>query len=71
MNKVPAKWTPEARRLFRELHAHMGDQHSYTHPQAPQLSRAQWETTRWNAAWMAAEMLSSGARARDIEVVTE
>lgn len=71
--KVPKKqwrkWTAEAQELFNEIHTHMRDQRIYKHPDAPVLSTTHWYTTRWNAAWMAADMLSHGAKAREYKVV--
>lgn len=69
--KIWSKWTEPARRLFNELHKSMADQQIYTHPKAPQLPRDQWKTTAWNAAWMAADMLSNNSKAKDYRVVTE
>lgn len=60
--KVPMKnwnkWTEDARALFNELFGSMRDQALYSHPKATPQARAHWETTRWNAAWMAAHELS-------------
>ncbi len=67
--KIWNKWTEPARKLFNELYLSMADQRIYTHPKAPQLPLKQWKTTSWNAAWMAADMLSKGAKARDYRVV--
>lgn len=67
--KIWSKWTEPARKLFNELHLSMADQRIYTHPKAPQLPPKQWKTTAWNAAWMAASLVSSGSKARDYQVV--
>lgn len=72
--KVPAKiwrkWTEVGRKAFNELYLSMADQRVYTHPKAPQLPPKQWKTTAWNAAWMAASLVSEGSRARDYRVET-
>lgn len=60
--KVPKKiwnrWTEDGRILFNDLYQSMGDQNLYSHPVATPQAREHWSTTRWNAAWMAAEIIS-------------
>jgi len=57
IHKVPAKtwrcWCPHARRVFNQVHRDFMDQ-SAIDPLGPKLGRAQWQTLRWNAAWLAA-----------------
>lgn len=50
------RWSAKARRVFNELHRLMGDQSLFLPPKAKGLSRMQWDTTRWNAAWLAADL---------------
>lgn len=63
--KVWNKWTDDGRKVFNELYALMRDQSLFTHPKAAKQPREQWKTTRWNAAWMAADLASDRAKARD------
>lgn len=55
-----SKWSNAAKRMFNcmyhELRPRM--QWVYTHPDTPPLSKAQWETTRWNVAWTAANAVN-------------
>jgi len=53
-----AKWTEEGRRLFNDLYGVMRDQDLFSHPKAERRPREHWDTTRWNAAWMAADLVS-------------
>jgi hypothetical protein len=57
--KVPKKqwrrWGDRARRVFNEVFGVMSQQDIFLHPKATPAKRAYWRTTRWNAAWIAAE----------------
>lgn len=59
--KVPKaqwdKWSNDARRVFNRLYHEMRPacQWIFVHPKAQILPREQWQTTRWNAAWAAAD----------------
>lgn len=62
-HKVPVrewrKWSRNAQRVFNtvmaELRPHM--QVDLTHPSAPLMPKAHWETIRWNAAFATASTL--------------
>jgi hypothetical protein len=67
--KVWNKWTPEARKLFNELYSMGADQAIWIHPEMEEVSKRCWDTVRWNFAWMAADMTTSGLKARDYVVI--
>lgn len=51
------KWTPHAREIFNALFSTMRrNQGLFLHPEAPKASKKHWQTTAWNAAWMAADV---------------
>lgn len=52
------KWSNRARATFNEMHYSMRPsmQFAFTHPSAQPRTREQWDTTRWNAAWTAAQI---------------
>jgi hypothetical protein len=58
-HKVPAKqwkrWSDRARAIFNEVFATMVEQGIFLHPKATPAAREHWKTTRWNAAWVAAD----------------
>lgn len=49
------RWTPLQRLVFNRTFDAMEDQEVFLHPRAPRATKAQWATTRWNAAWIAAD----------------
>lgn len=49
------KWSAVEKNLFNSLYATMSDQGLFSHPKAVKQRRACWNTTRWNAAWLAAD----------------
>lgn len=49
------KWTPLARAVFNDVYFAMSDQHLFLHPEATFNSALHWNTTAWNAAWIAAD----------------
>lgn len=57
--KVPKKqwrkWSKDAQRVFNRVFSLMGEVKQYLHPQADTPKREHWRTTRWNAAWTAAQ----------------
>jgi len=59
VHKVPAKqwrrWGDRARRVFNAVYSSMSDQQLFAHPKAEKIRPAFWKTTRWNAAWIAAD----------------
>jgi hypothetical protein len=58
--KVPQKqwrkWKPQAQTVFNAVYFAMtrNRQELFQHPDAPKIPAAQWRTTSWNAAWIAA-----------------
>ncbi len=66
VQKVPAKqwrrWSEQARRIFNAVFAEMADQKLFLHPKARAVPRALWRTTRWNAAWVAADAVAVEGR---------
>jgi len=60
INRVPKRqwrrWSEAARRAFNGIYGLMKTQDFYKHPEAPKLKREHWKTTRWNAAWCAAQV---------------
>lgn len=51
-----AKWSGAARFVFNEVYGVMaGSQLLFKHPDAAEEIPAQWRTTCWNAAWIAAD----------------
>lgn len=58
--RVPKKqwkrWSKEAQKAFNRVFRLMRDPDLYKHPAAPKPKREHWQTTRWNAAWTAAEV---------------
>lgn len=55
-SKQWGKWSPVARQVFNEVYSSMrNNQYFFMHPKATLISRAQWETPSWNAAWTAAD----------------
>jgi hypothetical protein len=63
-HKVPRKqwdkWSNDARRMFNAMFHAMRPsmQFVYVHPDATPATRAHWNTTRWNAAWFAADIIN-------------
>jgi hypothetical protein len=67
INKVPLKqwkrWTPAARKVFNETYETMNaNQGLFQHPKTAALPQAQWTTTAWNAAWIAADAVVAAQR---------
>lgn len=60
--KMWKRWTVEAQQLFNDLYELMRDQRLFTHPKADVVKDAHWCVTAWNAAWMAADLLSHEQR---------
>ena len=65
--KVPIKqwrkWSELARRVFN-LHFYELKENQYilTHPRTPQVSKKEWRTQSWNAAWLAADSVMTALR---------
>lgn len=49
------KWNDRQRGAFNYVYQLMEDQRLFTHPKAVQQTDEHWNTTRWNAAWVAAD----------------
>lgn len=50
------KWSNTAKRVFNYMYQELRPrcQWVFLHPKTAPLPREQWETTRWNVAWIAA-----------------
>lgn len=49
-------WSFEAKKVFNSCHLYFyKNQTLLIHPKAPQVSASMWQTTAWNAAWIAAD----------------
>ncbi len=65
-HKVPkkqwSKWSPASQRLFNGMMYSLRPsmQFAFLHPDCPPMAKEHWQTTRWNAAWMAAEFAKKG-----------
>jgi len=62
--KVPVrqwrKWSERAREVFNQVFAEMNDnQHLFLHPKAIENKPAHWNTTAFNAAWIAADAVDA------------
>lgn len=59
-HKVPKKqwdkWSNHARKVFNQMYYTLRPsmQFVFMHPDAAPLTKEQWQTVRWNAAWEAA-----------------
>lgn len=58
--KVPSarwnRWGDAARCVFNSVMLKMkDDQRLYLHPKTEPMPKVRWQTTAWNAAWIAAE----------------
>jgi len=49
------KWNQQSRYIFNRVYNQFGDQHCVTHPKMEAIPDYQWDTIRWNAAWLAAD----------------
>ena len=63
-NRVPVsqwrKWSGEARRVFNEVYDVMvANAEMFLNPKQGAPKRAEWRTTSWNAAWIAAECVDA------------
>lgn len=74
-HKVPKrqwrKWSRDAQKLFNMMMRSMRPsmQWAFLHPTAKLMTREQWATTRWNAAWCAADCLNEGTYLGKVENV--
>lgn len=62
------KFGEVGQRVFNEVYSSMiGNQYLFSHPAAAPVPRAQWRTTCWNAAWVAAaEAQRAGGARREV-----
>ncbi len=73
--KVPKKqwdrWGNPARKVFNTLYHSMRPtmQFAFIHPKAVPHSKPHWNTTRWNCAWEAAEIVEGRGSLRRVVVV--
>lgn len=62
LHKVPVKqwrkWSREGKQVFNHVHRASAYQNVITHPKTCKLPRPQWDTIRWNMAWLAADAAS-------------
>jgi hypothetical protein len=50
------RWNDDEKYIFNSLYGYMkNDQYTFSHPKAAVQNSEYWETTAWNAAWMAAD----------------
>lgn len=53
-------WTEDARQTFNEVYVMMLDNQSlFKHPKDKNVSDEFWDTTSWNAAWIAADAVTA------------
>lgn len=53
-------WTEEARYTFNEVYVTMAyNQGLFKHPKDKDVSDEFWDTTSWNAAWIAADAVTA------------
>jgi hypothetical protein len=59
VHRVPKKqwcnWSKNAQHVFNQLYSLMGEVGLFLHPKSPKPKREHWKTTKWNAAWCAAQ----------------
>ncbi len=65
--KTWRKWTVDGQRIFNEMYSLFKRQSHVNHPDAAKIPAEHWETTRWNAAWSAADMASKLSKAADFK----
>lgn len=74
-HKVPKsqwdRWSNAARKVFNTMYHSMRPsmQFAFIHPEAAPLAKKHWETTRWNAAWEAAEITDGSGSLKRVVVV--
>lgn len=60
MSDTPDDWTDEQNAMFVKLYKFMiGSQSAVKHPDAPEASADHWQTICHNAAWSAAEFMTT------------
>jgi len=53
--KTWRKWVPLQQAVFNRMYRKMKEQTLLIHPETHPLHPVEWDTIRWNAAWLAAE----------------
>ena len=52
------KWNEQEQYVFNSVYQQMTElPHLFVHPLAPEVYEGHWDTTAWNAAWIAADDL--------------
>lgn len=64
--KLWRQWSPFQQRVFNCMFRSMKDQRLFIHPETHPLHPVEWDTIRWNAAYLAAEA-SAGRRLEIVE----
>lgn len=74
-HRVPKRqwegWSNHARKVFNIVYHDMRPtmQFAFTHPQAAPVPKRHWDTTRWNAAWAAADAADGKGPIRKVVTV--
>lgn len=68
IHRVPARqwsrWTFQARWMFNNVMNRMADQALVKHPDYEDAPGDYWDTVRWNAAWIAADLTNEYTRCK-------
>jgi len=57
------KWDDTGKEVFNGLYEYMGEnQHLFNHPMTIIIPQEYWNTTAWNAAWIAAELVRKSTK---------
>lgn len=72
-NRVPkkqwTKWSEQARRVFNRVYMFcVENEWAMRHPKSPKPKTEFWETTAWNAAWIAADAVDDTLPTHIVEV---
>lgn len=60
--RVWSKWSKIKRHVFNDVYSSMvGCQRNYLHPSAESVPKKHWETTAWNAAWIAGDCANAAS----------
>lgn len=72
LGATPDEWSDAQRALFSRMFRHMNEQQAmFTHPDATTVESDHWQTTCWNAAWVATVMSASEEGAFMVHVAAE
>lgn len=65
-HKVPKsqwrKWNDAGKGVFNYAYGVMRNQKLFSHPEALEMPTRFWNTTRWNAAWIAADAATEATK---------